>query len=532
MKAASLPGQRYHVILPLKTIGDEEVFAPNYDDGTRVALVRYPHGGTFEIPILKVNNKNQEGIRVIGKNSIDAVGINSKVAARLSGADFDGDTVTVIPLKGIANHIQTKPPLKELEDFEPKKEYGAEATARLMGVPYNPDKPTQLYKRMTKGGTQNEMGVISNLITDMTLYDAPDDEIARAVKHSMVVIDAEKHNLDYKRSEKENGIAALKKKYQGRIENGRYREGASSIISRASAQATVDKRRGQPIINEDGSLTYKTAFDKDLYYEEKRKVKLKDERGRIIRDENGKEQYLRNPETGKIVYEPTGRIKKRTQKSTQMMETNDAFALVSRHHTDKEVAYAEYANDCKELANEARRAVKSAGRIKYSSSAYQTYKQEADSMMAEYNTAMSSKGKETKAHSIATVEIRAMKADNPDMTKEEIKKAEHQALVRAREKLGYKRPEIKITDRRIEAIQAGALSENQLKGILKFVDMDTIREKFMPREDKELSEVKIAKLKAMKASGNYTNKQIADALGVSVATVKEKLKRENLEEEF
>lgn len=46
------------------------------------------------------------------------------------------------------------------------------------------------------------MGVISNLITDMTLRGADEKELARAVKHSMVVIDAEKHGLDYKRSER------------------------------------------------------------------------------------------------------------------------------------------------------------------------------------------------------------------------------------------------------------------------------------------------------------------------------------------
>ena len=34
---------------------------------------------------------------MIGKTSQDAIGINSKVADRLSGADFDGDTVMGIP---------------------------------------------------------------------------------------------------------------------------------------------------------------------------------------------------------------------------------------------------------------------------------------------------------------------------------------------------------------------------------------------------------------------------------------------------
>ena len=29
-------------------------------DGERVALIRFPHGGTFEIPQLTVNNRNRE----------------------------------------------------------------------------------------------------------------------------------------------------------------------------------------------------------------------------------------------------------------------------------------------------------------------------------------------------------------------------------------------------------------------------------------------------------------------------------------
>ena len=77
--------------------------------------------------------------------------------------------------------------------------------------------------------TDTEMGRISNLITDMTLLGADDHEIARAVKHSMVVIDAEKHKLDYKASEKDNNISALMKKYQGKA-----RGGASTIVSRGS----------------------------------------------------------------------------------------------------------------------------------------------------------------------------------------------------------------------------------------------------------------------------------------------------------
>lgn len=48
---------------------------------------------------------------------------------------------------------------------------------------------------------------VSNLITDMTLAGASTDEIRRAVKYSMVVLDCEK-------SAEDNGIDELFKKYQ------------------------------------------------------------------------------------------------------------------------------------------------------------------------------------------------------------------------------------------------------------------------------------------------------------------------------
>ena len=98
LKAAALPRQATQVILPITSLKDNEIYAPNYNDGEDVVLIRYPHGGTFEIPELRVNNKNKEAISVLGKNAKDAVGINSSVAGRLSVADFDGDTVLVIPV--------------------------------------------------------------------------------------------------------------------------------------------------------------------------------------------------------------------------------------------------------------------------------------------------------------------------------------------------------------------------------------------------------------------------------------------------
>ena len=92
-----------------------------------------------------------------------------------------------------------------VDDFDPKMEYG---TVKKGDDYYN--SAGQKIKVMKN--TQTEMGIISNLITDMTLLGAVDSEKAKAVRHSMVVIDAEKHKLDYKQSVKDNDIAYLKKR--------------------------------------------------------------------------------------------------------------------------------------------------------------------------------------------------------------------------------------------------------------------------------------------------------------------------------
>ena len=471
LQAAALPRQKYQVILPITSMKDNEVYAPNYKNGEQVALVRFPHGGTFEIPILIVNNKHAEARRILGNAPVDAIGINSKVAARLSGADFDGDTVMVIPTGGKVK-ITSTPPLKGLEGFDPILEYGGkkEGTFKLMK------------------NTQTEMGKISNLITDMTLKGATQDELARAVRHSMVVIDAEKHKLDYKQSELDNGIASLKKKYQGTYdEEGRYSEGASTLISRAKSETSVLKRKGSPIIDkETGKLIYKEVY----------------------------EEYT-DPKTGKT--------RVRTQKSTKMAETDDAFTLVSDASTPAERAYAEYANKMKSLANQARKEMVTTGKIGYSSSAKKTYQEEVDSLLAKLNVALKNAPRERQAQVIANAAVNAKKQTNPDMKPGEIKKLSQQELTRARAAVGAKRETIKITDREWEAIQAGAISENKLMQILNNADIDDLRQRATPKNTTSLSTAKINKISSMNASG-YSTAEIADALGISTTTVSKYLK--------
>lgn len=480
LQAAALPRQKYQVILPLNSISENEIYAPNFNDGETVALVRYPHGGLFEIPILKVNTKNAEGKRVIGTNPKDAVGINAKVAERLSGADFDGDTVMVIPF-GKGYKIASQPELEGLKGFDPKVEYK---------IPAGDTKT----KRMTDANTQKQMGVVSNLIMDMTLAGASTEELARAVRHSMVVIDAKKHDLDYKRSESDNGIAELKRKYQGHFdENGQYHEGSATLITRAKSEISVPKRQGSGVIDpETGKKTYKTADD--LYYETSRVDK----------------------KTGEVITKQ----KMRTQQSTKMAETDDAYTLVSYRRTKAELAYAEYANKLKSLANEARKEMKATGTLKYSPEAKKAYEPEVTRLQSALALANSNKPRERQAQVLANARIKEKIEADPDLAndKKMLKKVSQQAIVAARQQVGAKRHPITISDKEWEAIQAGAISDNVLSQILESADIDNLRQRATPRANNELSNGKIALIKARAASG-YTNAQIAESLGISASTV-------------
>ena len=516
LQAAALPGQKYHVIIPVNSLKDNEVYAPGYEPGTKLALIRYPHGGTFEIPILTVNNKNEAAKKIIGANSIDAIGINKNIADRLSGADFDGDTVMTIPTHDKAGKVKitSTPPLKDLEGFDPKMAY--------------PERPGMKYMKNT--GTQ--MGIVSNLITDMTLGGASQEELARAVKHSMVVIDAEKHKLDYKQSEIDNNIAALKKKYQRTVDadGNVHVGGASTILSRAKGETSVLKRQGTPKINikgedwydpnkPEGSLIYKVADDVTYTYQKT------------------------NKRTGEL----TTVTKNKTQKSTRMAETDDAYSLVSEARHPMEMVYADYANSMKALANKARKEMVRTGKIQYSSSAKTTYQAEVDSLMSKLNTALLNSPRERAAQRRANAEVdnalntvkETLRKSNPTATAKEIdrlarkeidvKKASQQSLTSNRKAVGSvsrRDRSIEITDREWEAIQAGAISENKLKQILNNTDADKLRQRATPRTTTTLSQAKINRIKAM-SNSNYDLASIAKSLGVSPSTVSKYLKGVN-----
>ena len=476
LKASGFERQATHVLLPVQSLKEDEIYAPNYENGEKVALVRYPHAGTFEIPILTVNNKNKEGQQMLGTHPSDAVGINHAAAVKLSGADFDGDTATVIPLSSKVKITSTKM-LKELENFDDQEEYAA-------------------YEGMPKTSSENgfrkqlEMGKVTNLITDMTLKGAPSDEIARAVKHSMVVIDAEKHNLDWRGSEIDNNIQELKNKWQ---DGG----GAGTVISRSKSQQRVSKEKESSLrgINEKNTDP-----------------------------ETGKR--IRNWEPEYYVDKKTGRTVERMVISTKMAETDDAYTLLSKNPNPKEIAYADYANSLKALANTARKEYLRTPTTKYDPSAAKAYAEEVKSLDSKLNIALKNAPRERLAQ-IRANQVYQMKLNaNPNMDKEERKKIKNQALIAARTSVGSvsrKERSITISDREWEAIQAGAVSHTKVVQILNNSDIDSVRQKATPRATATLSDAKIARIKAYSNSGK-TQAEIAKALGISTSTVSKALR--------
>ena len=468
LKAAALPRQSTQVILPLNAMKETEIFAPNYRDGEKVVLIRYPHGGTFEIPELTVNNKNPTAVSVLGKNIRDAVGINPKVAERLSGADFDGDQVVVIPTGGRVK-IQSTPALKDLKDFDPKTDYSTEGKT---GV-----------RLLAKGAaTQRQMGEISNLITDMTLKGATEPEIARAVKHSMVVIDAAKHKLDYRQSEKDNGIAELKKKYQGFDDETGHHGGASTLLSRRKQDVEVPERQGSGVID---PLT-----------------------GKVVYKESGR-TYV-DPRTGKTVAATT--------KVKRILAVDDVRSMSSG--TLQEEAYADYANKMKDLANKARLEYKATPTLKRSASAAKAFEPEVNRLMAALKVAQLNAPLEREAQRIANARVKAKVQANNITDKDEISKIRRAAISDARNSTGAsgKRTRITISDGEWTAIQSGAISDTTLSEILRYAEPKTVRERATPRRATQLSDARISRIKAMANSG-HTNAEIAEALGISTSAV-------------
>lgn len=512
LKAAPFYRQATHVLLPLTKIKDDEVYAPNYNTGEEVALVRYPHGGVFEIPVLKVNNNNKQGKELLGQAK-NAIGISSAVAEQLSGADFDGDTAVVIPTKNL--HLKTSKPLKELEDFDPKIDYKRSKD------------DTEKTGPATGFRKQQEMGKVSNLITDMTLGGANESEIARAVKHSMVVIDAEKHNLDWRKSYKDNDIASLKEKYQGGKNNG-----ASTLISKAKSEDRPHTRKEVTSANDkeiteqqrqdflSGKKVYK--YTNETYLKSTPSPQTMTEK-QLAYYKKAKAQYNTD---GTIPENKDGvkfKVEYRTVKSTKMAETDDAFTLSSG--TQMENTYATHANKLKALANKARKEALETEPIKYSPSAKKVYAEEVESLNKKLKTAQLNNPLERQAQMIANKIVASKVQEDPDLKydKDAYKKVENRALSKARATVGAKKEEIKITEKEWEAIQAGAVSASKQTQIFANTNDEALKKLATPKKEMGLSNAQASRAKRLLNAG-WPQSEVAESLGVSVSTLKKYVK--------
>lgn len=528
LSAASVNGQMYQVLLPINSLKDNEVYAPNYHDGDILSLVRFPHAGTFEIATLVVNNNNPEADRMITKHAKDAVGINANNLKKLSGADCDGDTVMVLPHYGDVS-IKSDPILPGLKSFDIELEYG--------------DHPGNVH--MKKGQQQQlQMGIVSNLITDMTAAGAPNEHLEMADKHSMVIIDAVKHKYDWKQSEIDNHIEELKALYQRKVdENGEIHiGGASTIISRAGGKLTKVGKRKEGELRTDPT----TGKSKMVYIDPETGDKLYtiiDKPYRYYmdpndRDENGKKRKEKDrrmfptdtpgiyrSKDGKTVLPKESLVLSKEYHHhydiPAMMDTNDAMTLVSADKHPVELAYARYANYLKDLSREARKEYDSLKGVKYDPQANKTYSTEVRSLNDKYIELEKKKPVEAQAIMEANTMIKAWYQDNPEATKEQAGKARQRITSYCRQKRGLNASEntLSITPKEWEAIQAGAISSSKLQKLLTRADMDVIREYATPKTGNRLTDAQISRIRSMHTNNKLSNAAIAEALGINVSTV-------------
>ena len=441
LKLVGLPRTKPHVILPFNEMKPGEIYAPNYNNGEKVVLLRYPHGGRFELPELTVNNKQSRAKKLLG-SALDAVGIHPSVAQKLSGADFDGDTVYLIPNNNLK--VKTSKTLSDLKDFDPQV--------------YKVDRPT-----ITAKYKNTQMGIVSNLITDMTIKGASQSELARAVKHSMVVIDSEKHQLDYKQSAIDNGISALQKKYQTYVSkvDGKQHTAASTLISRSKSTVSVIEK---------------------------------------------------NPRTGK----------EKTVKIPIADYVKDAHKLSSG--TAVESLYADYINQLKATSNAVQKEIKSIPPIRKNKEASKKYANEVKTLETKLNVALANAPRERQAQILASQNY--YKNLDYSMDKAEKKRLKTQSLLDARAKKNPNgKTLVNVTPSEWEAMQKGAISNNMFELILKNADMDQIKQYATPRTSKSMTKSAITKARTYLSKG-YSYAEVASALGVSTTIIKENLANE------
>jgi hypothetical protein len=214
-------------------------------------------------------------------------------------------------------------------------------------------------------------------------------------------------------------------------------------------------------------------------------------------------------------------------KSQKMYEEPDAMNLSSGQ--PMETVYGEYANEMKQLANQARLEAYRIKPQKQNASAKELYFKEVKELDDALALAKKNAPLERKAQMLANKFFQMKKEDNPELAydKDKIKKVKGQCLEEARYRVGAGKTLIDPTDRQWEAIQAGAVSSNKLEEILKNCDIDKIKQRATPRSPKGIPPAKLATAK-LRLNRGYSPDEVAQSLGVSISTLYRALDMNNM----
>lgn len=539
LPCTSLRGTEYNADGSVKRLG--EIYAPGYGDGQKVAVIRYPHANTCEIPVLIVNNNNKEGRETIGFGK-DAIGLPKSALDQLSGADTDGDTGTIIPVSLLNNkglNVDSKQYFKELVGFD------AEAT-----WPYT-EGVTQVSKKwngidregitMSKAERGQEMGLVTNLIMDMsTLGDSvPQEEHVRAIKYSMVAVDAYKHNIDWRQAREDLGIPELYSKY-----SSTSRGGGMTIFTRAKSQ-----KQDVP------------EYKEGKYVNGKRLLIDPDTGDKLFTYTNGThaKKVGTDPETGKGIYDDS--IREKNKVSTEKlryawMEGKGAASLASDNPSTKEQMYVEFSDTLHGMANSIRRSLNddtyhidkskvsdkdktddglSYVKMKATRATADSDEDKAviDSLRSKLDVAKRNAPKERLAQVYANAAIKARVDENPSLKTDDdaLKKVKNAELAAARARTGAngKGTRVEISAKEYEAINSGKVPKTLISDVLKKSNTESLT-KLATESTGSRKKLTAAQVARIKAWGNSNSKstpyQMAKSMGVSVSTINKVLSGE------
>ena len=528
LSAAATTGQLTQVLLPcpsLKstTYNDDgsikeygHVYAPNYPDGHKLAIIRYPHANICEIPVLIVNNSNPEGKTQIGRG-LDAIGLPKSALDQLSGADTDGDTGTCIDvtkLEELGLHVDTTKYFDELIGFD-SKAAAPMTDVTVLNKNWNARSDGTSGKTMSKRDRGLQMGRITNCISNMQkATGVTRDEMVRAMKYSMIVIDAYKHNLDWKGAEQEYGIKEIYDKYSSGDKKAIW------TVSKASTQGGLETQ----------DFKYE-SYTKADGTEGQKKVYINTETGEKYWSYTGREyeKLKEDPTTGKKT--GTGEMVKATQKSTGMEDAwrrgEDATALVSAYNTPMEQEYAKYSNAMHDIANQARKMmVNNTETVVATAEVKAQYVNEVASLKAKLEVAQQNAPKERLAQMYAQAALKSWKANNPEDAKDsdmlKKKRTYFQNQARARTGANGSGTRVKISAKEYEAINAGAVPKNTVTDVLKRCDKNTLNKQAVPHDESAVSDFAIAMVKqwaSQDPSTRISQELLAKQIDISVSTV-------------